>query len=296
MSGERPRYGGLEAGGTKWVCAVGTGPDDVVETVTFPTTTPDETMARAVRFFAPHGPLAAVGVGSFGPIDARPSSPTWGFITTTPKPGWGHTDVARPLGEALECPVAFDTDVNAAALGEHRWGAAVGLETFCYITVGTGIGGGGLANGRLMHGLLHPEFGHMRIPHDRGRDPFDGVCPYHGDCLEGLASGEAINRRWGRAGAELEDAAAWELEAEYLALALVNVICILSPERIVIGGGVMKQPLLLTLVRRRVRSLLADYVDVPALLEGLDEYLVAPALGDRAGVLGAIELARLAAR
>lgn len=253
-------YGGIEAGGTKWVCAVGNGPSDVRGTTTFPTTSPDETIARAVDFFAGNGRLDAIGIGSFGPIDVQPVSPTWGRITTTPKAGWADVDVASALGAALAVPVAFDTDVNAAALGEHRWGAAVGLETFCYITVGTGIGGGGMANGRLMHGLLHPEFGHMRIPHDRARDPFDGVCPYHGTCFEGLASGNAMHARWGRPPAELHDERAWLLEAEYLALGFVNVICALSPQRIVVGGGVMKETSLLPLVHRRVLELLAGYL------------------------------------
>jgi fructokinase len=281
--------GGIEAGGTKWVCAIGAGPDDLHETATFPTTTPAETITRAVEFFTGNGGVSALGVGSFGPID-----PVQGRITTTPKPGWAGADVVSTLERALGVRVAFDTDVNAAALGEQRWGAAVGLDTFCYITVGTGIGGGGMANGHLLHGLLHPEFGHMRIPHDRGRDPFEGVCPYHGDCLEGLASGEAIRQRWGRAAEELEDEAAWALEAEYLALGLVNVICTLSPQRIVIGGGVMQQPTLLPRVRDRVRELLAGYIDAPELGDGLDGFVVAPALGYRAGVLGAIELARTA--
>ena len=288
-------YGGVEAGGTKWVCAIGGGPDDVRTTATFPTTTPEETIARTVAFFAQDGGISALGVGSFGPIDVSRSSPTWGHITTTPKPGWADTDVAAALGRALDVPVAFDTDVNAAALGEQRWGAAVGLETFCYITIGTGIGGGGMANGRLMHGLLHPEYGHMRIPHDWEHDPFAGVCPYHGDCFEGLASGEAIRQRWGNAGEQLTDAAVWELEADYVALGLVNVICTLSPQRIILGGGVPKQPTLLPLVRARVQTLIAGYIDAVELREGgLDEFIVTPGLGDRAGVLGAIELARTA--
>jgi fructokinase len=280
-------YGGVEAGGSKWVCAIGDGLGRLRETITFPTTTPGETIAQATAFFKRNGGLSAVGVGSFGPIDVER-----GLITTTPKPGWAGTDIVSTLERELGVPVAFDTDVNAAALGEQRFGAAVGLETFCYITVGTGIGGGGMANGGLMHGLLHPEYGHMRIPHDRARDPFDGVCPYHGDCFEGLASGESIRRRWGRPGEELEDDAVWELEAEYLALGLVNVICTLSPQRIVVGGGVPKQPTLLPLVRRRVRDLLAGYVAAPELDGGLDEFIVPPGLGDQAGVLGAIELAR----
>jgi fructokinase len=288
-------YGGIEAGGTKWVCAVGTGPDDLRDHVVFPTTHPEETIARAAAFFARGDDLAAIGIGSFGPIDLRRSSPTWGRITTTPKAGWGDTDVIATLMSSLKVPVAFDTDVNAAALAEHRWGAAVGLDTFVYITVGTGIGGGGFANGRLMHGLLHPELGHMRIPHDRERDPFDGVCPFHGDCLEGLASGEAVLARW-----DLERGEPWrdevrELEAEYLALGLLNVVCTLSPQRIVLGGGVMKEPGLLPRVRERLRDVAAGYFDTPALGDELGAYVVAPALGDKAGVLGALELGRLAA-
>ena len=287
-------YGGVEAGGTKWVLAIGDGPEDVRETVVIPTTTPDETIARTAAFFGQNGGIAALGVGSFGPIDALRSSPTWGHITTTPKPGWADTDVAGALGQALDVPVAFDTDVNAAALGEQRWGAAVGLDTFCYITIGTGIGGGAMSNGRLMHGLLHPEYGHMRIPHDRELDPFDGTCPYHGDCFEGLAAGGAIRERWGKKAEELTDPAVWELEAHYVALGLVNVICTLSPQRIILGGGVPKQPTLIPLVRDKVRTLLAGYIDAEELDGGLDEFIVSPGLGDRAGVLGAIELARSA--
>jgi fructokinase len=287
-------YGGIEAGGTKWVCATGSGPDDIEALVTFPTTHPEETIARALEFFAGNGTVSAIGVGSFGPIDIKRNSPTWGRITTTPKPGWSQTDVVAALQETFNVPLAFDTDVNAAALGEHRWGAAVGLDTFCYITVGTGIGGGGMVNGTLMHGLLHPEFGHMRIPHDRTRDPFDGVCPYHGDCFEGLAAGGAMHARWGRPPEELADDSAWELEAEYLALGLLNVVCTVSPQRIIVGGGVMNQPSLLPRVRRRVVELAAGYFDVPELGAEIDDYIVLPALGDRAGVLGALELARLA--
>ncbi len=288
------RYGGIEAGGTKWVCAVAGRPGELLETETFPTTAPGPTVSRAARFFTTRGPVDAIGVGAFGPVDIRRDSPTWGTITSTPKPGWADTDLAGALTAALGVPVALDTDVNAAALGEWRWGAAAGLDTFVYITVGTGIGGGAVAGGRLVHGLLHPEFGHMRIPHDRAADPFDGICPYHGDCLEGLASGEAIRQRWGRAGEELSATAAWDIEAEYLALALVNVICTLSPQRIIIGGGVAKQPALLPLARRRVRELLAGYLRAPELTDAaaIDGYIVTPRLGDGAGVIGALELAR----
>jgi fructokinase len=277
-------YGGIESGGSKWVCAIGIGPDDVRATATVPTTTPAETIARAVAFFEREGPVAAIGIGSFGPLDARPSSATWGFVTTTPKPGWAHADVAQEIRRRLGVPVAFDTDVNAAALGEHRWGAARGLDTFCYVTVGTGIGGGAIVDGKLLHGLVHPEFGHLRIPHDLDADPFAGTCPYHGDCWEGLASGPALERRFGVPAAELEDDAAWALEARYLALGLVAVISILSPERIVLGGGIMEHAPLLPLVREQVAALLNGYVELPD--------VVPPALGSRAGVLGAIALAQ----
>ena len=190
-------------------------------------------------------------------------------------------------------PVVFDTDVNAAAFGEHLWGAAQGLDTFCYITVGTGIGGGGMARGKLLHGLVHPEFGHMRIPHDREADPFEGVCPYHGDCWEGLASGLAIEARWGRPAVELAgDDAVWELEARYLALGLVCVICVLSPERIVLGGGVMSTPGLLQLVQREVASLMNGYLDNASMGDGLADYVTLPRLGSLSGVLGGIGLAR----
>jgi fructokinase len=266
--------GGIETGGSKWVCAVGTGPDDLRATETFATTAPEETLARAVAFFEREGPVDALGIGSFGPDDPRPGSPTWGFVTTTPKPGWAQTDVAPVLGRRRGVPLALDTDVIAAAVGEGRWGAARGLHTFCYVTVGTGIGGGAVVGGEVVHGLLHPEFGHMRIPHDVERDPFPGVCPYHGDCLEGLASGTAIEARGG---------VSWEIEAEYLALGLVNVTSILAPQRVILGGGVLQEPTLLPLVRARVTALLAGYVAAPD--------LVPPELGDRAGVLGAIALA-----
>jgi fructokinase len=285
-------YGGIETGGSKWECAIGTGPDDLRASETIATTTPDETIRRAVAFFEYDGPVEAIGIGSFGPIDQKVTSATWGHITTTPKPGWAHTDVGQEVRRRLSVPVAFDTDVNAAALGEHRWGACQGLDTFCYITVGTGIGGGGMAGGKLLHGLLHPEFGHMRIPHDRDADPFDGVCPYHGDCWEGLASGRAIEARWGRSAASLDgNQAVWALEARYLALGLVSVMCVLSPERIVLGGGVAYHDGLLDLVRRDVLTFMNGYLEASAVVDDIAHYITLPGLGRRAGVLGAIALA-----
>jgi fructokinase len=280
-------YGGIETGGSKWECAIGTGPDDLRAAETIATTTPDETIARVMAFFDREGPVVAVGIGSFGPIDPNPKSATWGHITSTPKPGWAYTDVAGEIGRRLEVPVAFDTDVNTAALGEYRWGAAQGLDTFCYITVGTGIGGGGMAGGKLLHGLVHPEVGHLRIPHDRGRDPFDGVCPFHGDCFEGLASGLAIEARWGRRPEELDgDGRVWQLQAHYLALGLISVICVLSPQRILLGGGVMRQPALLPLVQKEVAGLMNGYQEAGTIM--------LPALAPRSGVLGAIALAETA--
>jgi fructokinase len=250
-----------------------------------------------VRFFRAVGDdLVAVGIASFGPIDPDPRSPTFGHITTTPKAGWAHTDLAGEVRRALRCPVGFDTDVNAAALGEHRWGAAQGLDTFVYLTVGTGLGGGGMVNGRLIHGLMHPEVGHMRVPHDRNDDPFPGNCPYHGDCLEGLAAGPAIEARWGRRAETLPaDHPAWDLEAHYLSLGLANLVLSLSPQRIILGGGVMEQRHLFPLMRRGVQSLLNGYVQVQAVLDGIDDYIVPAALAPRSGVLGALALAQDAA-
>lgn len=291
-------YGGIEAGGTKFVCAVGTGEGDIRSATSIPTTTPDETLARVIEFFRGQPePVAAVGIGSFGPVDPDPASPTFGFVTSTPKPGWRGTDVRGVVRRALGVPVGFDTDVNAAALGEFRWGAARGLDTFIYLTVGTGIGGGAMVGGRLLHGLVHPEMGHIPVARDRTKDPFEGWCPFHGgDCLEGVAAGPAIERRWGvRAEALPPEHPAWDLEAHYLALALATFVCMLSPQRIILGGGVMQQVHLFPLVRRKVQETLNGYIQSPAILEQIDRYIVPPGLGNRSGVLGAIALAMEAA-
>lgn len=292
-------FGGIEAGGTKFVCAVGTGPDNVRDEIRYPTTTPEASIGKALDFFrgvkAQGATLRAVGIASFGPVDPDPRSPTFGYVTTTPKSGWAHTDFAGPIREALDLPVGFDTDVNAAALGEGTWGAAQGLDTFMYLTVGTGIGGGAMVEGRLLHGVMHTEMGHVRPPHDREADPFPGLCPYHGDCLEGLANGPAIEARWGQRAETLPpDHPAWPLEARYLALGLVNYVLTLCPQRIIMGGGVMQQAHLFPMIRRDVQALLNGYLQVPEILDEIDAYIVPPGLGDRAGVLGAIALARRA--
>ena len=274
-------FGAIEAGGTKFVCGMGTGPEDLV-LHQVPTGSPDSTIAEILRFFRQQT-LDALGIGSFGPIDrAR------GRITSTPKRGWKNYDIAGTFRRALEIPVGFDTDVNAAALAEARWGAGRGLTDFVYVTVGTGIGGGAIANGQLLHGTMHAEMGHLRIPHDRAADPFPGCCPYHGDCLEGLASGPAIQGRWGTPGELLPaDHPAWNLEAHYLAVAFANLVCTLAPQRILIGGGVMRQSRLLDLIRTELPELLNGYMSTPELL--------LPGLGDRAGVLGALILAEQSA-
>jgi fructokinase len=285
-------YGGVETGGTWCVCALGSSPDEIDAREQFSTSTPDETIDRIAAFFESHRRPRALGVGSFGPVDVHPESPTWGHVTTTPKPGWQDVALAPRLQARLGMPVAFDTDVAAAALAEQRWGAGRGCRSVCYLTVGTGIGAGLVIDGAPWHGLLHPEVGHIRIPHDRQRDPFPGACPAHGDCWEGLASGPAIAGRHGRPPQDLaDDDPAWALEADYLALGLLNLVCVASPHRVVIGGGVMQRSALLALVQARLRELVDGYLATPLLGAAISEYLVRPELGDDAGVLGAIALA-----
>jgi len=291
-------FGGIEAGGTKFVCVVTDDWENVLAETRFPTTTPDETLGKVVNFFMEQNrqlssPISALGIGCFGPIDPHPLSPTFGYITTTPKPGWANTPIVKPLQDIFGIPVAFDTDVNAAAFGEGKWGAAVGLEDFIYLTVGTGIGGGSISNGQPLHGLVHPEMGHIRIPHDWNRDPYAGYCTYHGDCFEGLASGPALTARWGESANMLPaDHPAWELEAHYIALALQSFICTLSPRKIILGGGVMQQSHLFPMIRKETQTLLKSYIHAPEILEKIDEYIVPPGLGSRSGVLGAIALAQ----
>jgi fructokinase len=293
MSSPPPLIGAIEAGGTKFVLACGTGPDDLRDVERIPTTTPAETLARCVEYFKAaaqkHGPLAALGIGTFGPAGVDPSKPDWGFITTTPKPGWQQADMGAMLGKALGIPVAFDTDVNAAGYGECLWGAGQGCGVVLYITVGTGIGGGAIINGQPLHGLLHPEMGHIRIPKPPALAEFAGACPWHGDCLEGLASGPAIAARWHLPAGELPPGhPAWDAEADCLAAACASFACTLSPERILLGGGVMDVPGLLTKVQQKTRTLLAGYLQHPSITSG--EFITAPGLGNRAGILGALAL------
>lgn len=286
-------FGGLETGGTTWCAIVGTGPDDIRASVEFPIGDPEPTIDRAISFFADHD-LAAVGIGSFGPVDRNLGSPKWGYITTTPKPGWRWVDLAGPIGRALGVPVGFDTDVNAAALGEHRWGAAQDVETFCYITVGTGIGGGVMVEGALLGGAMHPEIGHQGIARNLTVDDFAGVCPYHHDCWEGLASARSLTERWGRSPLELpDDHVGWDIEAQHLAQGLANLVYILSPQRFILGGGVMRRSGLRELVRTKLTDIISDYVPLPS-GDALDEFVSAPGLGGRSGSLGAVALGEAA--
>lgn len=288
--------GGVEAGGTKFVCGIGTGPDDL-ETIRIPTTDPDSTLGEVIRFFRHRSgpPLVSIGIGAFGPVDLNRESPTFGCITSTPKNQWQFCDITGILQREIGIRVMFDTDVNAAALGEGRWGAATGLSDFLYLTVGTGIGGGALVHGRLLHGLLHPEMGHIPVPHDLRADPFPGSCVFHGDCLEGLAAGPAIESRWGLPAVLLpSDHPAWALEAHYLALGIASWTCTLSPQRIVLGGGVMDQTHLFPLIRRELARILNHYIQVPELAPDYPGYIVPAQLGARAGILGALVLAEQA--
>jgi fructokinase len=289
-------YGGIEAGGTKFICMVGTGPADIAAEARFPTTTPDDSIRRAIAFFEPYvarGELAAVGIASFGPVDLNLHSGTYGYITTTPKPYWSGVDLCGPVRRALKIPVAFDTDVNAAAFGEQFWlPERQGLDPFLYMTVGTGIGVGVVINGAPLHGLLHAEAGHFLMPHDTQADPFTGVCPYHDDCLEGLASGLSMKTRWNQDPEDLPpDHPGWDLETGYLALALVNLVYAYSPRRIILGGGVAQHAGLHAAVRQKVRQYLRGYIRSPMLEDCINEYIQPPALGNRSGGLGAIALA-----
>jgi fructokinase len=291
-------FGGIEAGGTKFVCIIASGSDGIRAEAKFPTTTPEETLGKVLGFFQNYcietgHKLGSIGIACFGPIDINPASPTFGYITTTPKPGWAQTNIVGLISEAMNLPVAMDTDVNVAAIGEGVWGAGKGLDDFIYLTIGTGIGGGALVNGKPVHGMVHPEMGHMRIPHNLKKDPFPGMCSYHGDCLEGLACGPAIKERWGQAAVSLPpDHAGWDIETDYLAFAIQNLVCIASPRRVILGGGVMQQAHLFPKIRMKVQQNLNGYVQAEEIIREIDQFIVPPGLGSRSGGLGAIALAK----
>ncbi|WP_456237098.1 ROK family protein [Clostridium guangxiense] len=280
-------YGAIEAGGTKFVCAVSDEKLNILERVSIKTTVPAETMNLVFEFFDKFK-VEAVGIGSFGPIDVNKKSKTYGYITNTPKKGWANYDFVGAMKKRYNVPIGWTTDVNAAALGELKKGAAVGLDSCIYLTVGTGIGGGAVVNGKLLEGYGHPEMGHVLVRKHEA-DKYAGNCPFHETCLEGVAAGPAIEARWGKKAYDLTDKdEVWEIEAYYLAQALMTYTLILSPERIILGGGVMKQLQLFPLVRKELEKLMANYVSMP----NLDEYIVPPALGDNAGITGCLLLAK----
>ncbi len=288
------KIGALEAGGTKMLLAVYTENGNPLARLELPTLTPAETLPAMIRFFRDHT-IDALGIGSFGPLDLNPSSPTYGWITTTPKTAWKNTPLLRALLDGRSIPAAIDTDVNTALLAEVNMGAAKGCKNAVYITIGTGVGGGVFANGQTVHGLLHPEVGHMLIrPHPEDPNP-RGICPFHESCLEGLASGPAIAARVGCDARTLPDHHPFfEIEVYYLSQMCHNLIMTMSPERILLGGGVMKRKALLPLVRKETQRLLSGYIHDAHLAEKIDEYIVAPGMFPESGLAGAYLLGKRA--
>lgn len=283
------RIGAIEGGGTKFVCGIGNEHGVIEDRISFPTERPEKVMEQITAYFKDNG-VEAIGIGTFGPIDLDPGSPTYGVVTTTPKPGWSGFPFLDAMKREFGLPLGWDTDVNAAAYGEAVWGAAAGLDSCVYYTIGTGVGVGVYVEGKLVHGLVHPEGGHI-LTRRHPDDKYEGFCPYHGDCLEGLAAGPAIEKRWGAKGSELpEDHPAWALEAYYIGQAVASTILMLSPKRVILGGGVMHQKQLLPMIRAEVKRNLNGYVSAAALQDGIDEYIVSPGLGDNAALCGSLAL------
>lgn len=285
-------FGSIEGGGTKFKVAVGNENGEVFESETFPTTTPEETMKKVYDFFDDKE-FVSIGIGSFGPIDVHKESDTYGFITNTPKKYWDNFDFVGSMQRRYpNIKIGFDTDVNVAALGEKAHGAGTKVDNLIYLTIGTGVGGGLIVNNQLVHGMLHPEMGHILLT-KHPEDDFEGICPFHKNCLEGLACGPAIEKRWKVKGQDLPvNHKAWDIEAYYIAQALVNFILIVSPEKIILGGGVMHQPTILPKVKEYVSKMLNNYVKSTELLEDIDNYIVLPGLNDDAGIVGGLVLAK----
>lgn len=286
------RFIGIEAGGTKFVCAVGNAEGKFINREIFSTETPEVTLRHVIDYIYRNNQdeqIHAIGIGCFGPIELNKFSRYYGYITTSPKPGWQYINVVGQIKSAFDLPIGFDTDVNAAAIGEYRFGSLDNICNFIYVTVGTGIGSGAIVNGNLLYGLSHPEMGHMLIPQDKLRDPFSGVCPYHQNCLEGLASGTAIMRRWSvDSVSDLPiEHEAWDLEAYYLSLACANYSLTLSPQKIILGGGVMKQKNLFAKIHKQLPIFLNGYIRHPS----INDYIITPTLGEDSGIIGAIALA-----
>jgi fructokinase len=297
MSTALPLIAAIEAGGTKFNVALGTGPDDIRASTRIATGEPKATLSDVMQWLATaseqHGPLKAIGIGSFGPIDLDEASATYGYITTTPKPGWQQVSLVEPLRARFQVPVGFDTDVNAAAIGEHLWGAGKNFDPLVYVTVGTGIGGGVLLHGQPLHGLLHPEIGHLLVPAPRTTGVLVEACqcPFHHSCMEGYASGSSIAARWGIHAEDLTaDHPAFDEVATVLAAGMMNITLTLSPRRIILGGGVMNLPGLIDRVRAHTLRLLNGYINAQRVLHEMDHYIVPPGLGDRSGLCGALAL------
>ena len=280
--------GALEAGGTKMVCAIGKEDGTILEQVSIPTTTPEETIPKLIEYFKDKE-IEALGVAAFGPVDVKPESETYGYILDTPKLAWRHKDLLGRLKAELKVPMGLDTDVNGSCLGEVTYGCARGLDSVIYITIGTGVGVGVCINGKLLHGMLHPEGGHILLARHED-DPTGGICPYHKNCLEGFASGPSIEARWGKKAVELVDRPeVWEMESYYIAQALVDYIMLLSPRKIILGGGVMHQEQLFPMIRQKVREMLNGYIKTKE-LEDMDSYIVPASLHDDQGIMGCIKL------
>ncbi|MGN9163956.1 ROK family protein [Tissierellaceae bacterium HCP3S3_D8] len=280
--------GAIEAGGTKFVCAVSDEDLNIVERTSFFTSYPFETLRKVFDFFDSYEDLKAIGIGSFGPIDINKKSPKYGYVTSTPKPGWKDFNFLGEMKEHYNIPIGWTTDVNAACLGEYEVGSAIKDNSCIYLTIGTGIGGGAIFNGNFIEGFGHPEMGHIIVrPHPK--DDFKGWCPYHGDCLEGLAAGPSVEKRYGVKAQSLgPDHEIWNILAYYIAQGLVDYTLILRPEKIILGGGVMKQRHILELIKKEFIALLGNYVEVPP----IDQYIVNPSLGDNAGIIGGLILAK----
>ncbi len=284
------KIGAIEAGGTKFVCAISDKNLNIEKRATFKTESPETTMGKVIDFFKGEG-ITHLGIGSFGPIDPNPRSSTFGYITKTPKEKWIDYNIVGVLKESLNIDnVHFDTDVNCAALGEAKFGIAKGLTDVVYLTIGTGIGGGAIVDGKTIKGLLHPEMGHIFVRRHKD-DTFEGTCVYHKDCFEGLASGPAIEKRWGKPGAELQNIdAVWEMEAHYISQALINYILVLSPQKVILGGGVMQQKQIFDLVRTNVLEGLNGFIFKDEIIRNIEEYIVYPMLGQDAGLIGTIAM------
>ena len=286
------RLGGLEARGSKMICAVGTEDGVLLDQIIIPTRGPKETMEDVIAYFRDKE-IEALGIASFGPVDIHKSSDTYGYILDTPKEAWQHFNLLGTIRDALQVPVELETDMNGACLGELTFGCAKGLDSVVYVSIGTGIGAGIAVNGQLLHGMIHPEAGHMLLRR-HPRDGYEGSCPFHATCFEGLASGPAIEERWGRPAEELHNnATVWEMESHYIAQAMVNLILIMSPRVIILGGGVMKNEALFPMIRKRVKKILNGYLNTDE-MEDLDKYIVPASLKGNQGVMGCIELARRA--